>query len=169
MLLSSLLHLYLFGRTYKKIRCNIVKETKRSVIVHIASQARAKEILSIGGLCAGEVQVKDIIHSCCAKVNVVLINNGGRSILGYVLDEKRGRWEIQLTNNCIICSRAPTFDSSLFTYSFPRIQKSRGIEFSISQYWPIRLMILRRGEIKFTLNRVAFNTFGNELVLQQCS
>ena len=42
MTLSSLLRLYLFNKD--KIQRNIIKETKRMVLLHIASQSRVKEI-----------------------------------------------------------------------------------------------------------------------------
>ena len=74
MMLSSLLQLYLFNNN--RIQQNIIKETKRTILLHIASLSCAKEFFCIAGLCAAEVEAKGILHSCCAKVNINLVDNG---------------------------------------------------------------------------------------------
>ena len=50
---------------------------------------------------------------------------------------------------------------------FPIQQNSRKGYFLITQYWPIRVLIYTRGEIRFTLNRIGYRK--DTLISQHCS
>ena len=90
---------YLFGEGYNRYEQNIIKTTPRTVLWHIASTKRVKEIFNIADLCGTQVFDKNdttIRYSFCGKVILSNIFNG-KEIQGYVLEETP-QWKVQLTN-----------------------------------------------------------------------
>ena len=52
--ISKLLMNYLFGEGYNRLEQNVIKTTPRTVVWHIASTDRAKEIFNIADLCGAQ-------------------------------------------------------------------------------------------------------------------
>ena len=62
---------YLFGEGYNQLEQNVIKTTPRTVLWHIASTKRVKEIFNIADLCGAQVFNKNehfIRYSFCGKV-----------------------------------------------------------------------------------------------------
>ena len=167
--ISALVRFRLFGEKCEKVARFVVMESKKRVLLHIASQECAKHVFTIANLCATEVELDDsnIILSCCGKVSIKFLNKGSKTIIGYIMNEDRGRWSIKLKDNSIIRSRPAKYIKEDGTYMFPIQQNSRKGYFVINQYWPIRVLIYTRGEIRFTLNRIGYRK--DTLISQHCS
>ena len=94
---------YLFGVGYNRLEQNVIKSTPKTVLWHISSTERAKEVFNIAGLCAAQVfDTNDnfIRYSFCGKIILSNVING-KEIRGYILEEAP-QWKVQLTNNNII-------------------------------------------------------------------
>ena len=102
---------YLFGEGYNQLEKNVIKTTQRTVLWHIASTKRAKEIFNIADLYRAQIFDKNnnfIQYSFCGKVilsNVIT----NREIRGYVLEEAP-QLKLQLTTNNIIYITPPVYD-----------------------------------------------------------
>ena len=128
-------------------------KTKKQVLLHIFSQKRMKTLFSKEASNATEFVVEkyniNYTHSCCAKINV-LFNQ--KNIIGYILEESRGKWKILLENNKIIYKNPLKYSSKRKIY----IYETTGINL-ITFYWPIRILMKYNGKsIRITLNRVKF-------------
>ena len=127
--------------------------TKNQVLLHICSQKRMKTLFSKEASNATEFLVKkyniNYTHSCCDKINV-LFNK--KNIIGYILEESRGKWKILLENNKIIYKNPLKYSSEQNKYIYETTGK-----YLITYYWPIRILMKYNGNgIRITLNRVAF-------------
>ena len=79
-------------------------KSKKRVLLHIASSEAAKSLFTIAGLCAFKVKLgNNLIASCCGKVNIQF-NSSLQSIIGYIIEERHGRWSMLLKDNSIITS-----------------------------------------------------------------
>ena len=70
---------YLFGEGYNQLEHNVIKTTPRTVLWHIASTERAKEMLNIANLCGAQIFDKNdttIRYSFCGKVIILNVVNG---------------------------------------------------------------------------------------------
>jgi len=161
----------LFGIDFSNLRREeIIRCTKHVVLLHISTQLRIKELLTVNTLCAveGLNRVRDdIVHSCCGKVSVT--NNRTRiSIIGYILEKEKDKWKVRMTNNVEILITPAIFDYNEKKYRL-RI-KYEGEDWYITQYWPIRLMVeINKCTMRYTLNRVAFNMNTANIVPQHSS
>ena len=147
----------------------VVMKSKKRVLFHLPLSAIAKRIFTIVTLCAFEFEFENnnkLAVTCCGKVNI-FIENSKRNILGYIMDEEYGRWCILLKDNTVIRSRPVTYNNETGQYTFPLSQNSRKGHYIITQYWPIRILVYTRGEIRFTCNRVGFKN--GKLFPQLCS
>ena len=162
---SYLAEISIFGPNFSLLSSNeIISNTKKMVLVHIASQRRMKDLFSKEDLVATEFCVSknnmEYIQSCCGKVN---INYNNRFIIGYILlEDARGRWKILLSDNNIILKPKLKFDNEKKCYIYP----SNG-KYNIDMYWPIRLLITKNGKgMKVTLNRYAYQKIrSNQYIL----
>ena len=147
---NLLIRMYLFGHQNCSLRnSEIVYRSKNTIIFHIASQRRMKELFIIAGLTSVEFKCADNVWSCCGKVNVVIKN---RNYIGYIVDESPRHWNVQLGSNSVRYIPKATYVQNLNTYHFSRKEPC------ITQYWPIRFKIHSSGETSYTLNRVCFDT-----------
>ena len=150
---SYLLEITIFGRDFSNMKRNeLISNTKKQVLLHVSSQNRMKKLFSKEELNATEfVMEKDdskYVHTCCAKVNII---KNGRNIIGYILNESRGKWKILLSNNTIIYKSPVKYNFKKKEY----IYNGDG-EFVISYYWPIRILVRKQGRgIRITFNRLA--------------
>ena len=110
--------------------------------------------------------INKLIVTYCGKVNTRL-KSSNQNIVGYIMDEEYGRWCILLKDNTTIRSRPVTYNNETGQYIFPLSQNSRKGYYIITQYWPIRILVYTRGEIRFTCNRVGFKN--GKLFPQLCS
>ena len=102
----------LFGIEFSNLRREeIIRSTKHVVLLHISTQSRIKELLTVNTLCAvqGKNRVRDdILHSYCGKVSVT--NNRTRiSMIGYILDKENDKWKVRMTNNIEILNHSSCF------------------------------------------------------------
>ena len=82
---SHLINISIFGIGYGNLRkYELVWKTNKRVLIHLASLERIESLLTLNDLCASNVSVDGLGYSCCGKVN---IRNGGRSMIGYVVNE----------------------------------------------------------------------------------
>ena len=89
----------LFGLDNKKIKNGEkIYKSKKVEIFHIASMSWMKKLFTLPGMSG--ISFTDassgIEHSCCGKVNTVY---GGKNLIGYIIDEFRGKWVVHLGNN----------------------------------------------------------------------
>jgi len=141
------------------------QQDKKEVVIHLASLERTKCILTLALLCGVELRHNDILHGYAGKVNVKDITTG-RSVIGYILKSYDSSWDIQLTSyNIHITLHAAVFDNTQQEYKFPNTGQEQYI---ITQYWPNCIMILMRGEMKYTLNRIVFDN-NNNIIPQHSS
>ena len=103
----------LLGIEFSNLRREeIIRCTEHVVLLHISSQSRIKELLTVNTLCAveGLHRVRDeIMHSCCGKVSVT--NSRTRiSIIGYILEKEKDKWKVRMTNNIEILITPAVFD-----------------------------------------------------------
>jgi hypothetical protein len=153
--LNRLMRLCLFGRDESYLRVyEVIKKTKSTLLVHIASETRMKGLFTLSGLCGSEFNLNSRRHTCCGKVSTI---RDGRHCIGYVLDESEDGdlLSVKLSTNEVIELPKPQFNEECGVYVYPSndIGSSRTIE----KYWPIRILIHETGRGKFTLNRVAYN------------
>ena len=76
----------------------------------------------------------------------IQFNSSLQSIIGYIMEERHGRWSILLKDNSIITSQTVLYDNKMGEYSFPKTQNSQKGYFNITQYWPIQVLIYAQGE-----------------------
>ena len=82
---------YLFGNNFNKVEQYEIKRTPRTVLFHIASMQRVKQIFNITNLCGVEVYNHNnsnniIKYSCCGKVIITNLDSD-TEIGGYILEE----------------------------------------------------------------------------------
>ena len=168
--MSYLMETTIFGHNLCLLKKKeIISKTKNQALIHISNQKRMKLIFSKESLNATEhfVEKYDVsfTHTCCAKVNILY---KGKNIIGYILDESRGKWKILLGNNKIIYKNIVKYNNSIYGYEY----ESSGV-YKINFYWPIRILLRCNGKgMRITLNRVAFIRKGHdkyELVDRHCS
>ena len=153
--ISKIVVNYLFGEGYNRYERNIIKSTTRTVLWHVASTERVKEIFNIADLCG--VQVFDrneptIRYSFCGKVILSNIYND-QEIRGYVLEETP-QWRVQLTNGRMIYITPPVYDHNINNWVFQEPCVSIGrVPFRMLEYAPIRLLLNKRGYLTFTTHR----------------
>ena len=152
--ISYLVELSIFGKEYCNIKKNeIIFKSKKQILFHISSQKRMKEIFSKEELDATEYEVTknnyNYTQTCSGKVNLKYNN---RNVVGYILEESRGKWKILLASNKIILKNPLIYCHDRKKYLFP----TRG-KYIITKYWPIRLLLKINGRgLRITLNRIAF-------------
>ena len=162
--INYLTRLTLFGNNYDTMVKGeeIVSMTKRVVLIHISSCERIKEIFSISGLSGVEFKSKDGMkwHTCCGKVNTRV---NGRNRIGYIINERYGRWIIKLVGgNELVRMKILNYNKEDGIYIYPT-DNIHGERY-ITQYWPVRFLIRTTGKSKYTLNCVTFDLDGNILV-----
>ena len=100
--INLMLQKVLFGNIYEKLKeeeC-IQCSQRRVCVIHISSASRLNEILTISGLCAVVFhRVNGYVHTCCGKVDTIC---NGKHMLGYIMDEKDGKWSVKLGNNSVV-------------------------------------------------------------------
>ena len=162
--LSHIIQIIIFGKPlFSLIHCyELVHRSKKEVIVHFASHSRASQLFTIGGLCAFEFMNNNASKWIgCGKV--ALLNSEKKELIGYVLDECREKINILMNNGKCISMKRPEFNIELGKYVFGHCESlidqdntdSYSDEFTIIQYWPIRLKVnISSGRSSFTLNRI---------------
>eukprot|EP00978_Attheya_sp_CCMP212_P027085 scaffold90288_cov52-Attheya_sp.AAC.6 len=162
--MSYIIQMCIFGKEWSKLRKRdeIISQTKKASLFHIASEQRIKSLFNMYNLCATVFKISGRRHTCCGKVNTVM---NGLSCVGYILEENavNNTWRIQLLTNEVVVMEKPAFDIESGKYHYASIAEIN-VRF-IQQYWPIRISIRRNGSGKITLNRVAFDNEDNIIVM----
>ena len=107
------------------------------------------DLCTLMGECAVEFQRelkndKIIYHSCCGKV---FFNTGK---IGYIVDEDKLHWKVQLESNAVCWIRRLKYDIKLNSYNYNK--KSRSSR-KVIKYLPIQFMVFQRGNMKLIMNR----------------
>ena len=135
--------------------------------MHIASSKTARSAFTVAGLCAFEAKLENELSCfCCTKLNIKF-NDSSRSVIGYVMEERHGRWIISLKDNATMSTRPVSYDNKTGEYSFPEVQNLQKGYFVITQCWPIWILIYTRGQIRFICSGVGLkktNSFLNYAV-----
>ena len=162
--LSFLLGVSIFGEEY----CNFyeyetIMRTKKLILFHISSQRRMRDLFAVENQYATEHNVQGVKKTCCGKVNMK--DTEGRNILGYILDETARRWKIILENNKQIWIDRITYNIEENRYLYAS-QRDRECQWSITEYWPIRILINLNGNFKITFNRIAIDNNTQQIIPQ---
>ena len=155
---NLLLRNTLFGINLCKMRGEeIVYQTKRTSVLHIASQSRMKEIFTLNGLSSVGFSSGERTLSCCGKVNVVV---QGRNMIGYIMSESPRHWKVQLGNKEARYIQKPVYVKEFHQYHFSQREPR------ITEYWPIRLKISNSGDTTYTINRISFDSTSHIVMFQ---
>ena len=166
--LTLLLRRILFGKEYDKLlKGEIVEKTLKTMVIHLASQKRVKNLLMVKGLTATEFEFStDSVlkyQTCCGKVNLKMID--GRNLLGYILDEDNVSWTILLASNEVITTSKLQYCKTRRRYNYDNSNDST-VRYRITMYWPVRFLVNRiSGNCKITLNRLAYK-HNHEIISQ---
>ena len=124
----------------------IVRRTKKEVIIHFYSHRRISELFSFGGLNATEIYTHGVKYYCCAKAN---LKDGKKNIIGYVMDEKGNELHIRIDgrDEMVIVNR-PKYNADFgeFEYTFGNEK------YIMTQLWPIRMKVHQSGRISYIIN-----------------
>ena len=144
--ISHLLLITIFGSPLfcKQLPHEIVYRTKKEAVVHIHSHRRFSEMLKFGGIDGSNFLNKGIKIHICPKV--CLKDNRGRSIIGYVMDEKENLLGVRLEgiSGELAWVQAVKYDSNLHLYLYDdghNYSAQNTDIYSISYYWPIRIKL----------------------------
>ena len=103
-----------------------------------------KKLFTLSGLCAVDFLIGGIRYSCCGRVNLV---RREKSEIGYIMEEKDGKWKVQMGNNKVIIvprvRRMYDDHGNFIDYMYDNINQRKWI---VNMYWPIRM--------KFNVNSV---------------
>ena len=135
----------------------IVYRTKKEVVVHLLSQRRICDLLCFGGLSGCTIRKwNGTSHAMCARAN---IRKGGKSAIGYVIDEDDNSMRIKIGGReDLIEIRRPTFDE------IPTLDNISSNSYSLFELHPIRIKInIQSGHCSIILSSCTFND-NNELV-----
>lgn len=152
--LSILLQLCIFGKDFSKMEEHeVIWRTKRQTLIHISSQKRMCELFTLEGRCLVEFYTKNdrIVtnkRTCSGKVNIII---NSKNIIGYILEETRCQWKIQLVSNTMIWLNKLQYNDDINDYEYPVVNKHRKC---ITKYLPTSLLINGNGNCKMTLNHV---------------
>ena len=137
--------------------------TKKLILFHISSQRRMRDLLTMENQYATEHNMKGVKKTCCGKVNMK--DTEGKNILGYILDETARQWKIILENNKQIWINRITYNIEENRYLYTS-QRNREFQWSIKEYWPIRILINLNGNFKITFNRIAIDNNTQQIIPQ---
>ena len=156
--ISLLMQHYIFGPNFSYLQEDeIVSRTKKTVLIHIRSCERIKNLFTVKGLSLVRVVEGGVHYTCAPKVFFA-------HSFGFVVrDEISARsWRIHTNLQEVI--------------DIPELHCLPNLEYdveninTVDKYWPIRIMI-RGQKVFMTFSRVAFSREGSEtkLFLQCCS
>eukprot|EP00978_Attheya_sp_CCMP212_P008128 scaffold18931_cov62-Attheya_sp.AAC.4 len=143
----------------------VVLQSKKKCLIHIASEQRMRNLFIQEGLCASSFMIKGFRHTCSSKVNMM---KDGKNCIRYIVDESANGnvWRVQLVTNKMCSLTKPPFESKerKYQYSDPNEVQGR----VITEYWPIRILLLNSGHGRLSLNRVTFDN-ADKIVLMKSS
>lgn len=165
--INELIRLCLFGRDLGKLQQDeVVLRTKKTCVIHIASEERMRSLFTKEGLCATSFMIKQCRNTCSRKVNTV---KNGKLCIGYILNENENGnvWKVQLATNRICSLTKPAFVSKEGKYKYLDPTDLPGTRV-ITEYWPIRLLLFDSGHGRLSLNRLTFDN-SNKIILMKSS
>ena len=101
---SYLLKLTIFGgeNNDNVYSSEVVKKTKKTVLMHIASRRQIWQLFTLNKECGASFRKyfadadEDFYKiSCSGKVNLRSINNGQKNIVGHIVDETKNTLKVQ--------------------------------------------------------------------------
>ena len=129
-----------------------------AVLFFIFRHKRGCRIYSQLRINAGQVFLYEMdsfeaIRTCSGKVTVT--DALGKKSVGFILEERRSFWKIQLKNTNHICFlKKLEYNYETETYNFNDFVDHCGRR--ITSFWPIRLSLSKSGSCRMTINRVSF-------------
>ena len=146
---------YFVCEWYNRLEQNEIKTTSNTVLWHIASTERVKEVFNMVGLYGAQVFDKNnklIQYSFCGKVIILKVITG-REMRGYILEEAP-RWKAQHTTNPVIYIMPSTYNNDtdmwMFEDSYVYINC---VAYRIEVYIPICILLSKRGALLYTTHR----------------
>jgi hypothetical protein len=164
---NELIRLCLFGKDLGKLRVDeVVLRSKKMCLIHIASEQRMRNLFTQEGLCASSFMITGFRHTCSGKVNTM---KDGKNCIGYIVDESANGnvWRVQLVTNKMCSLTKPPFESNVGKYQYSDPNEAQG-RVLITEYWPIRILLLNSGHGRLSLNRVTFDN-ADKIVLMKSS
>jgi hypothetical protein len=152
--INHLLKLSFLGPNNCKLNDNeIVHRYKKSVVVHIASMKRVIDLFRMNGVCAFEFKKNDFLVSCSGRVSVrKRMQRTGQEGIGYILKDNSVLLE---TGQELMNIKLPIYNAGNGEWDYNRAGND---EYTITEYWPIRLRLNDSGNCQMTFNKVILNT-----------
>ena len=127
----------------------IVRRTKKEVIINLYSHRRISELFCFGGLNATEIWHNGIKYYCCAKAN--LKDGKKKNVIGYVMDENETSNELYIRidgREQFVKVKRPTYNADLgaFEYSY------ENENYTLTELWPMRMKINESGRIAYIIS-----------------
>ena len=152
--LNFLVRLVLLGDDFDGLKeWEIVKKTKRVVVIHIASYTRMCKLFQIAGLSAVSFLKDSFTYTCAGKVSL-LSKSSNLTMIGYVMRETKSSFTVRCGRAKEIVVRKPRLENGIYMYD-NCCDYSKDVY--IQQYWPIRFKVSISGATSFTVNRLVMN------------
>ena len=168
----------IFGVNHRCLRnTEIVHRTENTMIIHLASTSRCREILSVDGVRLTERITADKKYNWCGKV-VIKCRSSMRTMVFYILDEGKelmdcislGGREISLWKPMFNMTRDYCFgecnEITRYNYITPSIN-----QYDILEYQPVRIVISKFGHNNFRRvgHRFIVSREGNNIIDIDCT
>ena len=134
--------------------------------MHFIPLRRIREVFTIEGLCSLSHVRGRRVHTCCAKVST-RHRVSGDILTGYVIDETRRDWRVQLENNTVV--DLPRLTCSRITGKYTLDLDDLSVERIITIVWPVRFLLFECGEYKMTLVCYRYFRYTNMTDTNKCS
>ena len=130
----------------------IVRRTKKEVIIHFYSHRRISELFCFGGLNATEIWHHGIKYYCCAKAN---LKDGKKNIIGYVMDENETSNELYIRidgREQFVKVKRPTYDADFGAFEYLYENE----KYTLTELWPMRMKVNESGRIAYIISVKTF-------------
>jgi len=163
----------IFGSNF----CNLtdrekVKETDRTILIHIYSATHLQELLSIDGLCFSVVQDRYKKYQLCGKINF-RCNKSYTEQSGYILTETDDTIKVLTISGEEVSLLKPNFNQKEF-WQFSRKNELTQYEYktadhphhTILEYQPVRIVISKNGvdNMKILSHRLVLSSEGELMI-----
>ena len=142
--MSLLLQFLIFDQHLSYLRQDeIIKRTKKTVVIHVRSCERIKNLFTVEGLCLLHVVDGGVHYTCAPKVFFT------RSF-GYTVDDETSDRSWWVHTNLQEVIDIPEL------HCLPNLEYDVENSVNVQKYWPIRIMI-RGQKVLMTFSRAAFS------------
>lgn len=107
----------LFGNHFSQIQPqNIVRRTKRTMIIHLYSATMINNVLTLSCECASKTMKRGYTFQLCGKVDFV-DSGSGIEKTGYIINETNTHFQVLCLNGSICNMRRPEYDETAAIYN----------------------------------------------------